>query len=560
MDDANRGGYESSSSSDGILMDAAAAAAGNNRGGYESSSSSDGILMDAAAAAAGSNRGGYESSSSSDSGDWLGKASPLRQQGFRPLHMSGLVLRPKNRNAKIAALQEVHDVHSLSMCECEFVAGEDLDSFMNFLEGPLPSLKIMYFANCFFSALGGSLIHRSLRMRPRSNLKQVQLCGCQFEPTAAAHIIRALNDCCPCLRELTITGYVVNAMAGGVTEDHISAALKQLLPNKNTLRRLDFTARCGGVGGECDGGEEAGGYVLKNFYEVASSLSENTSLKALEIGCRAMDDAFAVLLGNALVGNMVLIDLYISRCDFTLAGWHAFASCLWTGCGLEELRVCEDHQRDGSLAIGNAIAFSPSCRLKRFGAKGLTLEGWGSFLQSLRTPNASLEYLFMEDGIMDDNLMNVFADAMAHNTSLREFTFPDQDDEHHPIELSVRGWEALLNVLCNKTNIHSIFASNHWLSEVDHPDVFVRDEDLDDAPESIWPLLELNSTICKRAVARKKILVYHFQNGGANLKDLSGVGRGVWPHAIEWAARDNDGLSVLYELFKRIVATYKAAK
>lgn len=100
---------------------------------------------------------------------------------------------------------------------------------------------------------------------------------------------------------------------------------------------------------------------------------------------------------------------------------------------------------------------------------------------------------------------------------------------------------ALANVLCNKSTIESICASNHTL-QWSGPSI----------PPDIKEYYKLNRNEDKIEVTRQKIIKYHFLNGESNIDKFVNMELTELPHAISWIGRNDAGASLLYTLCKSV--------
>ena len=161
-----------------------------------------------------------------------------------------------------------------------------------------------------------------------------------------------------------------------------------------------------------------------------------------------------------------------------------------------------------------------------------------------------MEDLIIRDNrnVLNDEVIISFANAILDNTSLKtlDLTF---DDETITSNVTARGWSALVNVLCNTSNIDSIYNSNHTLNDVGY---------IDDQPTDLANILELNQNEDKEVVARRKIIWYHFKNGEDNVQEFVDMKLNVIPHVIDWMGRENmNGRSILYQLTKTMPTLFE---
>jgi hypothetical protein len=164
--------------------------------------------------------------------------------------------------------------------------------------------------------------------------------------------------------------------------------------------------------------------------------------------------------------------------------------------------------------------------------------GWMRMSNLLQQPNSSLEtlYLSSNDNHINDEVIIVFANALANNKSLSTLQFGSGR------VITARGWAALSGTLCNKASIESIYNSNHTLQEVmwGHTEQHL--------PGDLASYLRLNENNNKVEVARQKILKHHFSGGESNVEDLVNMELKVLPRGMSWIGRDVDGFLLLYQV------------
>ena len=110
--------------------------------------------------------------------------------------------------------------------------------------------------------------------------------------------------------------------------------------------------------------------------------------------------------------------------------------------------------------------------------------------------------------------------------------------------ITVTGWDAFSNALCNKTSIDATLNSNHTLQRFFHQE---RHEA--QLPTYLILLLRLNRELTKVEAARWKILQVHF-SGAFNMQPFIDMDLKALPHAIAWMAKDNHGSSLTYKFVR----------
>lgn len=124
--------------------------------------------------------------------------------------------------------------------------------------------------------------------------------------------------------------------------------------------------------------------------------------------------------------------------------------------------------------------------------------------------------------------------------------------------ITKRGWLAVSNLVCNKRSILDTYTSNHVLR-------YLGDYYCDGIGDEMYPYLVLNENKYKTEVTRQKILLTHFSGSGdddkSNMQELLDMELEVMPTAISWIGRpvaihwkgkNVSGLSLLYNLVRKI--------
>ena len=167
----------------------------------------------------------------------------------------------------------------------------------------------------------------------------------------------------------------------------------------------------------------------------------------------------------------------------------------------------------------------------------VTVSGWRAFAAVLQNPNSALERIHLDCNQINDDVMVSFANLLVHNNKLKDMFLDDDFDG-----VTVIGWNALSNVVCNKTSIDSTFNSNHTVQRI-----FMQ-ESLQEyhLPSDLSNLLRINRRNTKFEAARRKILQVHF-GGDFSMQPFIDMNLESLPHAIVWMARDEYGSSLLYK-------------
>jgi len=96
-------------------------------------------------------------------------------------------------------------------------------------------------------------------------------------------------------------------------------------------------------------------------------------------------------------------------------------------------------------------------------------------------------------------------------------------------EITSQGYATFIPIVCDSSSIQSTMNSNHTLEQVSYfhnPRV----------PKTLYHILHMNTTTDKRAVAKLKVLRYHF-NGNFNMKAVAGLDAKALPYLLSWFGR-----------------------
>ena len=113
-----------------------------------------------------------------------------------------------------------------------------------------------------------------------------------------------------------------------------------------------------------------------------------------------------------------------------------------------------------------------------------------------------------------------------------------------------KGWEALSNVLCNKSSIDATYQSNHTLEK------FTGSAG-ENIPFGTASLLNMNRNPNKFEVARQKIIESHFLTGRQDAQIFLDMDLNAMPIAIAWMCRDDIGFLPLYEFLRKMPSLFE---
>ena len=258
--------------------------------------------------------------------------------------------------------------------------------------------------------------------------------------------------------------------------------------------------------------------------------SSTSKLERLDLSWNHIDDKAAALLGSGLKSNQSLKEIYLDRIigfsdgsdesdidTITPAGWATLLKCLFHQNSALEMVSLRDSNLDSACVKILAEVLTKNTTLKSLNIGEL------------------LCHVDHRHEHINDELAIDLANALIHNRSLHTLILGNDS------VITEKGWSALANVVCNKsTDVTSIFNSNHTLQTVaSRPEGAV--------PPDLLAYLELNRNENKAEVARQKIINYHFSNGIEELLDMD---LALLPHALAWAGRDLDEVSLLFQVVR----------
>ena len=274
-----------------------------------------------------------------------------------------------------------------------------------------------------------------------------------------------------------------------------------------------------------------------------------------------MNDEEITSLADQLARTKGLHQLCLAgRTSVSQNGWNECFSRLATYNIISTLQELDLHDNRGITndVITNLVGTLGSMiTLKKLNLKlcrSITSRGWQAFAAHLQSQNCSLERLDISTTKFDDDALIAFATALTNNCSLFELLVKDCGEY-----ITVRGWSALANTLCNKSSIEATMTSNHKLR-----DIYAIDRD--NVPDSLWDLLFLNGlpfrdiSASEAEVVRQKIIRYHMSTFDGISDEFVDMDLSVVPSAISWIGRDDKGHSALYQLFRSLPGLFERNK
>ena len=167
------------------------------------------------------------------------------------------------------------------------------------------------------------------------------------------------------------------------------------------------------------------------------------------------------------------------------------------------------------------------------GSCEITTSGWCAFARGLRTRSDGTRSQLKELRVSgNDDLNEEVIDSFARS-----------------LKTNTKGiTKAFMSVLCNCSSIERTYSSNHTLHKISFSST-VR------IPTKLARLLEINRNENKSAVARQKIIAYHFSSDELDSQVFIGMAVPVLPRAVEWIGQDATGFNLMYHVTKGILPT-----
>ncbi|KAL9184914.1 hypothetical protein ACHAXT_002691, partial [Thalassiosira profunda] len=321
--------------------------------------------------------------------------------------------------------------------------------------------------------------------------------------------------------------------------------------NNANLRRVDVT--------RCDFGGEGDRLVSSMLRCCCQSLEEFKLDGNLDEGERPTRTIAAlrtrtqlkyIFLDNMNVGS--------NECR-TLAALPCFNN-------LQELNLMGNNfDDDGVEALMRALASDNRLRTLDLSYNPLiTTRGLQSIVGILGRPTTKLSELYLLWNGVNDEGADILAGALANNRKLTTLgLLADSEDntiarrrliEANDNLITARGWQALVNALCNTSSLEATYRSNHflrWLSASENNLPSIGDEDGGAAIlSSLAFSLETNRSGAKEA-ARRKIIEHHLSSD-EGMCHFAGMDRAVLPRVLAWVPDDELSLDRVYRLVRNL--------
>jgi len=296
--------------------------------------------------------------------------------------------------------------------------------------------------------------------------------------------------------------------------------------------------------------------------------SRGSQLVKLDISYSKVGNEGITALGRLLSNTNTLKTLDMGSMSYqpnniTSQGWQTFFTTLQdSNLSLVKLFLCNNNIGDDVMpSLTRAVSNMNLLKCLNLSGNDLVSPtGWLALSDYLQSPNFALEELDLNYNNINDNMVAAFSSALANNKTLQRLCLEEEDsnedDDEDEYEYITRGWSAITTLLCNKSSIMNTYNSNHTLCDVNTLSDF--------RPDDLESYLKLNKNEDKVEVARQKILQTHFSSeddATSNIQELLDMELEVMPTAIAWIGRPTpinwtgtsvSGLSLLYNLTKRV--------
>eukprot|EP00984_Skeletonema_dohrnii_P029685 scaffold20524_cov85-Skeletonema_dohrnii-CCMP3373.AAC.5 len=262
---------------------------------------------------------------------------------------------------------------------------------------------------------------------------------------------------------------------------------------------------------------ESGVCKLKRLYLKGNNYIGNEGLDVLSNGLRGIRSSLEVLnLSDSSIGNEGLLnvvealqtctgleELDLSHNDFSSAvGLSSLSDWLQNSpMNLKYLRLgCCSITDEGLHALADrAVNHSRVLDLDRNGS--ITSTGLSYLSSSIRSYSCRVETLYLQNITIGDDGLEVLAQGLADNKSVRSLYLSDLHDD---VSITSAGWVAFSRALCDTSSVNNTYLSNHTICDFWNEDY----EERPIPPQDISLHLQLNKEHPQHA-ARCKILMSH---------------------------------------------------
>ena len=442
----------------------------------------------------------------------------------------------------ISKLFLCENLSSLFFRECNIFVADVLETL--YCKNNLPSLQNISISDCIFNldnrAIKGAKIQSCNK---QIKLKSLEFSGNRFDDGGYEGLARLLQNSSETLETLEIQN-LNNPKRHLSFFDEIKAFFNEIKECKS-LEVLEYT--------NCRDQEDLIqlASVLSNLplrhlglsnsdigtdaaMAISDGISQNRTLETLDLQCIDTSDDIFMLMIPGILGPASTIKHLHFECGYALtdASILSLADALVNNCTLEKFVLRETYS--------------------------VTIFGWRAFSRVLGSSRSVLRELQLSDSAIDDDIITAFAYELSRNPDSKLKCLGISARDREDLSITNVGWSAILNLLCNRSNIDATWSSNHTLYDIGDISVEGSDQDSDDSdtdedevkmPAKLYDLLEMNKLADKKQVARMKVIEHHFSEG-FDASVLAGDGQKLLPRTISWFGRDSLGYPAVYNIIR----------
>ena len=275
------------------------------------------------------------------------------------------------------------------------------------------------------------------------------------------------------------------------------------------------------------------GHPVTGFYD---GLKQNSSIHKLKLHCsnsNVADNGVAHEILKVYQENKNLTELWINNADLQNGGDRIVAATLRNSINLKHIDLHECNMTDEQLLpMADAIRGHRSLVQLYLRRNRIGRSGCDAIATLLEDPNSNLHTLGLQSNDIGNEGATILINSLGNNTKLRKLYL-----NANPIDQCTG--DEFTRILCNKSNINSMYSSNHTLEQLglSHGVGY-----------HLFSLLTMNEGTNKGHVAIKKILKYHpnidmeplfeWNMEGDGERDLKAL-----PYIISWFERAKEAIA-----------------
>ena len=265
--------------------------------------------------------------------------------------------------------------------------------------------------------------------------------------------------------------------------------------------------------------------------------SRNRSITYLQLEEMPCHDGLATQpwlerLHPFLTENHNLVDLRLHTCGLNVQDIAGLSAAFGQrGDGAPPMKAVGITEPNiGHELVRSIVELTDSCpELKRLavGYHGLNAQACAELASLLENPNKTIKCLDLTLNTIDDEGVQVLANAVAGNTTLRLLALNFCDS------ITSAGFDTILGVVCNPSSINATFESNHTLEQVRGGSGTFRTTD----DQSFCLKANGESHPNKAYAARMKIFHFHL-SGDFDMSPFRDMDIELLPAVLAWVGKD----------------------